>query len=169
MATKGASGFEELLVGSNTEKIVRSSPVPVFAIHKKQKVEQIKNIIFPTTIELNKGALIEKLKALQTFFNAKLHLLYVKTPETKQKDQELKMGLENFARFYDLKNYTVTVKHGRTEEDGIIQFAGQLTFSIIAMSTHGHTGLTHLMLGSIAEDVVNHCSEAIWTYTGPNV
>lgn len=169
MATKGASGIEELLVGSNTEKIVRQSPVPVFAIHKTQKVEQIKNIIFPTTIELNKEILIEKLKSLQTFFNAKLHLLYVKTPETNQKDGELKARLENFALFFHLKNYTITIKRGTTEEEGIIRFAQQLPFSIIAMSTHGHTGLTHLMLGSIAEDVVNHCSEVIWTYAGADV
>lgn len=169
MATSGASGLNEILVGSNTEKIVRSSPVPVFAVHKNQKVEQIRNIVFPTTIELNKDALIEKVKALQTFFNAKLHLLHVKTPELKRKDQELKMALENFARFYSLKNYTTVVKQAKTEEEGIIKFARQLEYSIIAMSTHGHTGLTHLMLGSIAEDVVNHCPEAVWTYTAHEI
>lgn len=166
MGTEGASGLHELFVGSKTEKIVRSSPVPVFAIHKNQKVERVKNIIFPTIIELNKNALIEKIKTLQTFFNARLHLLLVKTPDSKQKDQELKMALENLAKFYDLNNYTTVVKQGKTEVDGIIKYARQLQFSIIAMSTHGHTGLTHLMLGSIAEDVVNHCPEAVWTYAG---
>lgn len=168
MATKGTSGLSELLVGSNTERIVRSSPVPVFAVHKNQTVAQVKNIIFPTTIDLNKHALIEKVKTLQSFFKAKLHLLNIKTPESKQKDQELKTGLENFARFYELKNYSVVVKHGKTEEEGIIKFARELEFSMIAMSTHGHTGLTHLMLGSIAEDVVNHCPEAVWTYAMAN-
>lgn len=166
MATRGASGLGELLVGSNTERIVRSSPVPVFAIHKNQKVEQVKNIILPTAIELDKSTLIEKVKTLQAFFNARLHLLHVKTPDSKQKDHELKVSLENFARFYGLTNYSVAVKQGKTEEDGIIKFARQLDCSIIAMSTHGHTGLTHLMLGSIAEDVVNHCPEAVWTYAG---
>ncbi|MCE7059408.1 universal stress protein [Dyadobacter sp. CY343] len=165
MATNGTSGLSEILVGSNTEKIVRSSPVPVFAVHKNQKVDQIKNIIFPTTIELNKSGLIEKVKALQGFFNARLYLLHVKTPESKQKDQELKMALTNFARFYELENYLAVVKQAKTEEEGIIRFARQLEFSIVAMSTHGHTGLTHLMLGSIAENVVNHCPEAVWTYS----
>ena len=167
MATNGASGLSEILVGSNTEKIVRSSPVPVFAVHKNQKAEQVKNIIFPTTIELNKGALIEKVKALQAFFNARLYLLHVKTPESRQKDHELKMALENFARFYDLENYLAVIKQAKTEEEGIIRLARQLEFSIIAMSTHGHTGLTHFMLGSIAENVVNHCPEAVWTYSAP--
>jgi nucleotide-binding universal stress UspA family protein len=61
------------------------------------------------------------------------------------------------------------IKQAKTEEEGIIRFARQLEFSIIAMSTHGHTGLTHLMLGSIAENVVNHCPEAVWTYSAPEV
>lgn len=166
MATEGANGLREVLVGSNTEKIVRSSPVPVFAIHKSQKVGQVKNIIFPTTIELRKEKLIERVKVLQTFFKARIHLLYIKTPESKQKDLDLKIGLENVAKFYGLTDFVTTVKHSKTEEDGIVKFARDLPFSIIAMSTHGHTGLTHLMLGSIAEDVVNHCSESVWTYAG---
>ncbi|KQS27904.1 universal stress protein [Dyadobacter sp. Leaf189] len=165
MATKGASGLSEMLIGSNTEKIVRSAPVPVFAIHKNQKVQQIKNIIFPTNIELNQSGLLEKVKALQTFFNARLHLLHVKTPESKQKDQELKMALTNFARFYELDNYLAVVKQAKTEEEGILKYARQVEFSMIAMHTHGHTGLTHLILGSIAENIVNHCPEAVWTYT----
>src|SRR6478609_7747596 len=39
------------LVGSNTEKIVRISPVPVFTVKKSVKTSSIKNIAFPNTLE----------------------------------------------------------------------------------------------------------------------
>ena len=165
MGTTGTEGISELLVGSNTEKIVRSSPVPVFAIHKAQKVANIRNIVFPTTIDLDQRALLEKVKALQRFFHARLHLLYIKTPYPKQTDKELNESLERFAEFYGLTDYSIHIRHEPDEEEGILKFASRLEYSIIAMATHGFTGLTHLILGSIAENIVNHTREAVWTYT----
>jgi nucleotide-binding universal stress UspA family protein len=32
------------------------------------------------------------------------------------------------------------------------------------MGTHGHKGLAHITEGSVAEDVVNHLTEPVWTY-----
>jgi nucleotide-binding universal stress UspA family protein len=34
---------------------------------------------------------------------------------------------------------------------------------LIAMATHGRTGILHLLTGSIAEDVVNHSKRPVWT------
>ena len=35
MGSKGASGLKELIIGSNAEKIIRNSPVPVIRLRKK--------------------------------------------------------------------------------------------------------------------------------------
>lgn len=167
MGTKGTSGISELLIGSNTEKIVRSSPVPVFAVHKPQKLSHIRNIIFPTPVDPDQKPLIEKIKRLQSFFNARLHILHVKTPYVKATDQELHADLEKLAQSHNLTNYAIHVRHEFDEEKGIVKFADRLGYSIIAMGTNGFTGLTHLMLGSIAENVVNHTDDAVWTYAAP--
>ena len=47
MGTHGATGAREFLIGSNTEKIVRTSSVPVIAIKKSTKLSNIKSIVFP--------------------------------------------------------------------------------------------------------------------------
>ena len=47
MGTHGAGGLREFVVGSNTEKIVRSSKVPVIAVKRASKIASIKDIIFP--------------------------------------------------------------------------------------------------------------------------
>ena len=36
---------------------------------------------------------------------------------------------------------------------------------LIAMGTHGRKGVAHLVIGSIAEDVVNHNKGLVWTYS----
>lgn len=164
MGTKGSSGVSELLIGSNTEKIVRSSPVPVFAIHKQQKISAVRNIIFPTALDYGQASLIGKIKTLQKFFHARLHILFIKTPYMKETDHVLRVNLEGFAQHYGLTDYVVHIRHEFGEENGILKFGSKLGYSIIAMGTHGFTGLTHMMLGSIAENVVNHTNEAVWTY-----
>jgi nucleotide-binding universal stress UspA family protein len=164
MGTAGASGMKEFFIGSNTEKIVRLAPVPVFVVHKPQRLSDIRHIVFPTSFDFNQNALVEKTEALQQFFDATLHLLYVITPDSIFSDKEAMTSLENYARFYDLDRYTLNIIHQGHERQGIVEFASELDHSMIAMATHGHKGITHLLMGSIAENVVNHAREQVWTY-----
>jgi nucleotide-binding universal stress UspA family protein len=51
MGTKGASGFIEILVGSNTAAMIRSVSCPVFAIPDHAKFQAPKKILFTTDYE----------------------------------------------------------------------------------------------------------------------
>jgi hypothetical protein len=165
MGTHGATGLKEYFVGSNTEKIVRFSTVPVFSIRKSIVVEKVKNMVFATTLDLNQNDLIKKVTQLQEFFSAMLHILVVNTPNNFRRDKELREALENYALHYKLSNYTLNMRNDAFEMDGILSFALETKSDIIAMATHGHRGLFHLLAGSIAEDVVNHGTCPIWTYS----
>jgi len=164
MGTKGASGFKEFLVGSNTEKIVRWSDVPVISVKKSTKGSSIKNIVFPNALRADEETLTMKVKDLQAFFKATLHVVYFNTPANFRKDVDTKEKLQAFAKRYMLKNYTLNVYNDLSEEAGLANFSREVGADIIAMATHGRRGLNHLMSGSIAEDVVNHLDCSIWTY-----
>lgn len=165
MGTDGASGLKEFFIGSHTEKIVRASPVPVMAIHGPFHLDWVKNIVFPTTMELDQKRLVEQIKALQRLFGAVIHLLYVSGfPFSLESEEEAERKLEDYALFYGLKDYTVHVSRGLNVQEGILKYARRIPNSIIAMGTHGHKGLTHITEGSVAEDVVNHLTEPVWTY-----
>jgi nucleotide-binding universal stress UspA family protein len=164
MGTHGASGVKEFFIGSNTEKIVRTAGVPVIAIKKQVKLTSIKNIVFPTTGEMNHEELVAEVKALQNFFNATLHILYVNTPSSFKRDMEIKPQLKAFAKRFMLKDYTLNVWNDYSEEEGLKNFVFETKADFVAMATHGRRGLNHLMSGSIAEDAVNHINCPIWTY-----
>lgn len=166
MGTKGASGVKEFLIGSNAEKIVRNATVPVIAVKKYVKMSSIKNIVFPNTLntELQEDLLM-KVKAMQNFFKAALHIVWVNTPNNFTSDKSTFKRLEAFAKRFLFKNYTIHVFNDFYEEDGIINFAKAIDADMIAMGTHGRKGLAHILSGSIAEDVVNHLELPIWTYT----
>jgi nucleotide-binding universal stress UspA family protein len=160
MGTHGAKGLKEFFVGSNTEKMVRFANVPVFAVRKSVSMSSIKNILYPTALQLNQRDFMKKLKELQQFFGAKLHVLHVNTPSRFVSDEEL----EEFAKHYKLTNFTLNLRSNRFEEDGILAFAKGKKMDLIAMNTHGRRGISHLVSGSIAEDVVNHITCPTWTY-----
>ena len=164
MGTHGASGMKEFFIGSNTEKIVRTSPVPVISVKGNTKLSSIKNIVFPNTLDLDQEDLTLKVKALQSFFGASLHVLYVNTPSRFRRDIEIKKEMKAFAKRFMLKDYTLTIFNDFTEEDGLQNFVAETKADIVAMATHGRRGLNHLMSGSIAEDAVNHLQCPIWTY-----
>lgn len=163
MGTHGASGWQEFWVGSNTEKIVRTSPVPVLAIRKSVALSTIKDIVFPTTLQFDQTHLVNHIKELQSFFSAKLHLLLVNTPHNMKRTKDEMAMMADYAKQFKLSNYTTNIRDDFYEEDAIISFAHEIKAGLIAMGTSGRRGLSHLFAGSVAEDVVNHGDCPIWT------
>jgi nucleotide-binding universal stress UspA family protein len=165
MGSHGATGARELFIGSNAEKMVRRSTVPVFVIKDYYK-GPIKNIVFPNTLDTEKQEdLVMKVKALQNFFKAKLHLVWINTPLNFTSDSVTTKRLEAFAKRFMLKDYTIHVYNQTDEERGILEFSASVNGDLIAIGTHGRKGIAHLVNGSLAEDVVNHSKGLVWTYS----
>lgn len=168
MGSHGASGLREVFVGSNAEKMVRLSPVPVIVMKDYFK-GTIKNIVFPNTLETEKQEdLLMKVKALQNFFKAKLHIVWINTPLNFTTDRITLGRMESFAKRYMLKDYVIHVFNHTDEEDGILEFNKRVKGDLIAIGTHGRKGVSHLLNGSLAEDLANHSDSLIWTYSLKN-
>ncbi|MEQ9377630.1 MAG: universal stress protein [Imperialibacter sp.] len=165
MGTTGASGLSEVLIGSNTEKVVRFSPVPVLSLREGHEASDIKNIVLANSLELNQRKFVEKVKDLQAFFGAKLHILYINSLARFKPEEEAQLLLEDFVKHYKLENYTLNIRNAPFEEEGIIRFVEQTKADMLAMATHSRRGLAHLVSGSLAEDIVNHIDCPIWTCT----
>jgi nucleotide-binding universal stress UspA family protein len=163
MGSHGASGLKEYFIGSNAEKIVRTSSVPVLIVKDFFK-GPIKNIVFPNALQdTNQEDLAMKVKALQDFFKAHLHIVWINTPANFTPDVVTYDKLEAFAKRYLFKDYTIDVFNHSNEEQGIILYNQMVGGNLIALGTHGKKGIAHIMNGSVAEDVVNHSKSLIWT------
>jgi nucleotide-binding universal stress UspA family protein len=165
MGTQGSSGMEEILVGSNTEKVVRRAKCPVLTVKEAVDASSIKDIVFATNLRHTEEKLMKELLKLQKLFDAKLHILCVNTPSTFETDRFYREGMQNLVNKYNISNYTMNVYNDDVEEDGIVFFAEDINADMIALATHGRTGIRHLLSGSIAEDVVNHAKRPVWTFS----
>ncbi|MGD1889116.1 MAG: universal stress protein [Cyclobacteriaceae bacterium] len=164
IGTRGSSGLEEIFVGSNTEKVVRRVDCPVLSVKSPVSTDSIKDIAFATNFRDDYSKLIEQLVKLQKVFDATIHLVSINTPSNFENDRYYKQAMKKFAEEYKLENYTMNVYNDDPEEDGIIYFAEDIDADMIALGTHGRTGISRLLSGSIAEDVVNHAKRPVWTF-----
>ncbi|WP_439581777.1 universal stress protein [Dyadobacter bucti] len=162
MGTKGSRGWDQFFMGSNIEKVVRTSPVPVFAVKNPVSAHAIRNIVFPCNLKNNQLRLVSKIKDLQKLFNARLHILRVNLGK-EDENAAIYDQLAAYALHHQLTNYTLHVRSHENEKDGIIQFSREINADMIAMATHGNRDLNKMYVESISADVVNHSSILTWT------
>jgi nucleotide-binding universal stress UspA family protein len=165
MGTHGATGIKGFFIGSNAEKVVRNARVPVFALKDVYK-RQIKNIVFPVPFDFfdDLKELITRVKSVQSFFGAHLYLVRINTPGTFASDADTMKKLDDLAKRYGLKNFSMHIFNDFDERSGIINFTEIYRADLIMMGTRGRKGIAHLFNGSIAEDVVNKVRYPIVTY-----
>ena len=163
MGSKGSSGLEELLIGSNTEKVVRHSKSPVITIKRPTTAADIKNIVFASDFSENSKKIITELKDLQALLKAKISLVKINTPNSFENTLVTNRKINDFISANELENVQVGIFNSSSEEEGIIEYASEYNADLIAMATHGRTGFMHLLSGSIAEDVVNSAERPVWT------
>ncbi len=164
MGSKGSSGMEEILIGSNTEKVVRTAQCPVLTIKSAVDLEEMNKIVFASDFRENNDEVASRIKNLQEILDAELYFVVVNTPGNFETSRESIKRIRAFSHKYNFTKVTAEIYNASSEESGILEFADDINADLIAMATHGRTGFIHLITGSIAEDVVNHSSRPVWTY-----
>ncbi|WP_339652665.1 universal stress protein [uncultured Maribacter sp.] len=162
--SSGTKGTARELFGSNIEKIVRKSDVPVIVVKEDEVSLPFKNIVFVSDfMEDVSGAFVHVISIAKKC-NAHIRLLRI---NTQTDTNSISAGLNPIKRFLekfpDLKNYSMYVNNEPSVETGINTFLRQEPADLIAMSTHGSTGFLSLFSKSIAEGIANHSSLPVMT------
>lgn len=162
MGTSGSSGVDEILIGSNAEKVVRNAKCPVLTLKEEISLASIDNIVFASSLKNDDKELATKLKEIAKLSYAKVHLLKVNTPNNFESSSTTFKRMDEYLKNNGLEAEK-HIENGINEEEGILEFAKEKKIDLIAMGTHGRKGLMHLLSGSIAEDVVNHSKRPVLT------
>lgn len=164
MGSHGVSGFKEMFIGSNTEKVVRTSKIPVLVIKNNHSEFKIDNFVFATDFSEECRAPFAEAQKFATAVDAKLHLLYINTPGEFTTTEDAETMMRKFVTGLENVNYTLNIYNDVSVEKGILNFAKNTKAHLIGMSTHGRKGLSHFFNGSISEDLVNHANMPVITF-----
>lgn len=158
MGSHGASGWRELFIGSNTEKVVRYAHAPVLVIKEWYDNFDVKSMVFASNFTVEAEPYFTKVLKLSDLFSARIHLLKIITPGNFESTHYSLNKMNDFARKFSLLDFSVNIFNDHTVEEGILNFSGTVKADLVSMETHGRTGISHLINGSITEDLVNHGS-----------
>jgi nucleotide-binding universal stress UspA family protein len=179
MPTHGRTGLKHVFLGSTAERIVQHSSCPVLVTRGSALQAnngsrfRIKTIVVPVDFSSCSREGLRYAIAFANEFGATIILLnatylgYVYSCEgtaiydipglqkAARKTAELKMSeLVRSVNFGSVKFETVFTEGSPVLD--ICAFAKDHNVDLIITSTHGFTGFTHVMIGSIAEQVVRH-------------
>jgi len=164
MGSHGTSGLKEMLVGSNTEKVVRLSDIPVLVI--KQDVEdfEVNNMVYASDLGDDSKKSFQNIIDYAKLFDAKLHLLYINTIHNFVSTRVLNEKIAAFTKDFDLNNHSVNVYSDTTIEEGILNFSSEISADVIAINTHNRSGLYQLFSDNIGKDLANHALRPVITF-----
>ena len=181
IATRGHTGLKRVLLGSTAECVVRHASCPVLTVPSQIPDERVngasafrlKKIVVPIDFSETSAQALPYAAALAGQFNAEIILLHVVEPllipaglgympsgirdTDRNSEQIAKTNLhcvsEEFLGESDCAR--VMVRTGAPHRE-ITAAAKDLGADLIVLTTHGYTGLKHVLLGSTAERVVRH-------------
>lgn len=185
MATHGRSGMSRWLLGSVAEKVLRATANPLLLVHAGEggtpetKV-QIKSIVVPLdTSSLAETALpyvidlarLLNLHVVITYAFALPLSAYGAVVIAGADYGKLSAELRDDARNYleekvmelkrqGLEKVSSVLLEGSAAEEIIALVRGQ-SYSILAMCTHGRSGIKRWALGSVTEKVVRHSDDPV--------
>ncbi len=164
MGSHGASGFREMFIGSNTEKVVRTSNVPVLVIKKEEENFNPDHFVFASDFSREAEKPFQRVVEFANAYNAHLHLVFINTPNEFKSSHAAEKLMNDFSAKFQINNFSTHVYNDMNVEKGILHFANSINADLIGMCTHGRKGLAHFFNGSISEDLVNHAVRPVVTF-----
>ncbi len=173
MSSHGRSGISRWVYGSVAEKVQSQAPCAITIIRATAGVEQFQceNLLVPLDgSPLAERALIPAVELAQAN-DAKLHLLQVTSPahvpletiamrhvfDQIEADESNQAGAYLHAKQVELSNVDVVVEvrqgHGSAAES-IIDYVRSCQIDLVVMSSHGRSGVSRWVHGSVAEKVM---------------
>lgn len=178
MGTHGHTGVAHILLGSVAEKVVRVAPCPVLTLRPAPAsigATQLgpTRILAPTDFSPPSDRALEYARRLAAQYGAALHVLHVlddvvdaasfgsevfvpDSPEVRAarlKEAQDKLAHRRGSGDHERPHATTEVVVGSSART-ISRYAADNNFDLIVMGTHGRTGIAHLVMGSVAEQVV---------------
>jgi len=171
MGKRGLGLKDRILLGSNTNKVLRMAKVPVLAVrHKKGDKIDIKKVLVPTDLSELTSISLDLAIDLANIFDSTIYLLHVLQLHhsyeisTSKVIEELRMlALKELRSQLDRipkeKTKGINIREKVTlflrAWFGIVHFTEEEGIDLIIMTTHGRNGLSRFILGSVAEKVIS--------------
>lgn len=169
MGTHGASGFEELWIGSNAFRVVSNAPCPIITIRNGYERNVLKNIVMPIDFSVATRQKVPFVTELARFFGATVHVLGVSEISSSDVTAKITTYCTQVEEYLKEKgvNCVKEILVGSNITDLTIEYAKKVDAELIAIMTDQLTNAA-FWLGPYAQQMVNHSSIPVLSIRSQN-
>jgi len=158
MGTHGVSGYQRFSVGSNTSRVVESSPCPVISVQTHAKNIGFKKIVLPIDESPTSRQKVNHVVEMANHYNAHVYivgLINFNNEELKRKFRiKVEQG-EEFMAKYDISHESKFVQ-GENLAKMTMSVAEEIDADLVVIMTEQEPSITGFFMGTYASQVVNH-------------
>ncbi|MFM7024122.1 MAG: universal stress protein [Flavobacteriales bacterium] len=169
MGSHGHRTFHDEIFGSNTDKVMKNSSLPLLIVKESTTDFSINTLVFSSNFYKEASASFKKVKPLLDLYRPEIHLLSVLPENTEEKEEFAKRLMFDFAAEHKLEGYCCRTVTASNIEEGINKYCNQVNPELLMMETHGKSQLSHLLFGSVSEDLAAKRKQPVLTLRIPNV
>jgi nucleotide-binding universal stress UspA family protein len=166
MGTHGVKGIKNI-IGSNASRVISHAKVPVIVVKGKHFGEGYKSIVFPVDLHMESRQKIGRAVQLAKKFDSTVHVItYNKSDEfLRQMVSHNMQRVETRFKEAGVK-YTIYYLEGSANfENETIKYAEKLNADLILIMTQHEEGIAEYIIGSTAQQIVNHSPIPVMTIT----
>jgi len=156
MCSRGKAGLKRLLLGSVAEEVLRRSPVPVLIVHPRSDAAEkpkMKRILVPLDGSHRSAAILPPAAALAKATGARLIFTTVVEPNAREEIPVEVLAKNLFREQKELLRQGIPteliIRYGNPANE-ILSLGEVQGADLVALSTHGRTGLERARFGSVA-------------------
>ncbi len=160
MGTHGASGFQEFWMGSNAFRVVSSSPCPVITVPDNYKIKKIETIVLPIDMTVATREKVNFTAELAQKFQSKVLILGVTEgnyPRIVNKVKKYVSQVEKLLNSKKIANDSFQLS-GKNIADVIMDFSVGNKARLISIMTEQTPNIANAIMGTYAQQTVNHSS-----------
>ena len=158
MGTKGKTGLEEILMGSNTTKVIQEVSCPVIAVPEKGKHTAIKKIVYATDYHSMDVASLEFLIDIAKDSKAHIDVVhFVDENASKEKVDHLSVFEKKMGKRNNFKNISYKLLDGSEIDQTFDKYIKKESINLIGVSTKHKTFLERVFgKRSVTKKLLKH-------------
>ena len=159
VGTHGSSGFEEFWIGSNANRIVSASKLPIITIRAGvDSNKNLKTIVMPLDSTKITRQKLPITALLAKYFDAEIHILGVYTSTVDNIRYRIKNYVAQSETYLKENNiqYRTVFLDANNITDTVLDYAQKVNANLISIMTEQETTTANLWIGPYAAQMVNH-------------
>lgn len=168
-STHGASGFQELFIGSNAFRIISGTTRPVITLRKNYCPASISKIVMPVDISVDSRQKVPFTTELAELFGAEIYVVGIQTSRSKRDMQIIRSYTSQVAGYIEGRVHCESNEvFGANVAELVLNYANTIKADLISITTEQSPGIS-LIIGNTAHQILNKAETPVLCLTPKSI